>query len=290
MLGAGAKDYLTKPFSAEELRARVGNLISTRRTRAILEGDLKGSRESLEALAERLVRSRDAAEAALHVRDDFIAMASHELRTPLTAMKLHNAQARRLLARPGGLDPTAVAAAFARADQLMNRLQTLIATMLDLSHISAGTVRVNPAEADLCALAREVVDRHNDPGQQRIIVTCPTAPVVGVWDAGRLDQVLTNLLTNALGYGQGKRVTVGVTRTARSAVLSVTDEGIGIRAEDQPRIFERFERAVPRDGSPGLGLGLYIARTIVELHGGTLSVHSELGSGATFTVELPLSS
>jgi signal transduction histidine kinase len=112
--------------------------------------------------------------------------------------------------------------------------------------------------------------------------------IVGWWDRSRLDQVVTNLLTNALKYGAGSEVTICVSADATSARLAVADRGIGIAPEHTERIFGRFERAVASKEYSGVGLGLSIARGIVEALGGTLGVVSEPRGGATFTVELPL--
>jgi signal transduction histidine kinase len=116
-------------------------------------------------------------------------------------------------------------------------------------------------------------------------VNAPEA-LTGVWDRTRLEQVVTNLVTNAARYGHGKPIDITVAADARSVRLVVRDHGIGIAPEDQRRIFERFERAASRNFG-GLGLGLYIARQIVEAHGGSIHVSSELGVGSSFTVELP---
>lgn len=113
-------------------------------------------------------------------------------------------------------------------------------------------------------------------------------PVVGAWDASRLEQVVINLLWNALKFGAGRPIELRVERRADAALLTLTDQGIGISPEAQARIFERFGRGVPASHYGGLGLGLFIARAIVEAHGGTIGVASEPGRGSTFTVELPL--
>ena len=112
-------------------------------------------------------------------------------------------------------------------------------------------------------------------------------PLVGRWDRMRLDQIVTNLLSNALKYGKGKPVTLEVHRVGEGVSLSVRDQGIGIAIEDQARIFDRFERAVSQRNYGGLGLGLWIVHQIVEALGGTVTVQSSKGNGATFTVELP---
>jgi len=114
------------------------------------------------------------------------------------------------------------------------------------------------------------------------------AAVVGCWDRLRLDQVLTNLLSNALKYGQGRPIRVEVRRRGERARVAVTDQGIGIAAEDQRRIFDRFERAATQVNVAGLGLGLWITRSMVEAMGGVISVVSRIGEGSTFMVELPV--
>jgi signal transduction histidine kinase len=107
-------------------------------------------------------------------------------------------------------------------------------------------------------------------------------------DGSRLDRVMTNLVNNAIKYGNGTPVTVEVVRGAEGAEIRVTDHGIGIAAADQGRIFEKFERAVSADNFGGFGLGLFIVREIVLAHGGTIGVTSEPGAGATFRVRLPM--
>ncbi|WP_425440856.1 sensor histidine kinase [Polyangium sorediatum] len=142
---------------------------------------------------------------------------------------------------------------------------------------------------DLTTLACEAVDglQHQITAAGCTVELVASEPVVGRWDRFRIEQVFINLLTNAIKYGMGKPITVGARRVGPRAEFWVEDRGMGIPKEDQARIFERFERAVSSRSFGGLGLGLYIARQIVEAHGGTIRVCSEPGHGATFTVELP---
>jgi signal transduction histidine kinase len=113
-------------------------------------------------------------------------------------------------------------------------------------------------------------------------------PVVGMWDRSRIDQVITNLVSNAIKYGRGNPIEIGVERRGEKARIVVGDLGLGIPKEHMPLMFQRFERASSARNYGGLGLGLYIVHQIVEMHGGTVSVESELGAGSRFTVELPL--
>jgi PAS domain S-box-containing protein len=246
-----------------------------------------GRRAGLALENARLYR---AATDAVKLRDDFLSVAGHELKTPLTALILKLASLQR--AFEGDRPPPAVEAAqkVARIVATSARLERLVNELLDVSRITSGRLQLEPHRHDLVALAREVIGRF---AEQSARVKSPIAlvavePVEGTWDRQRLDQVLTNLLANALKYGPGRpiRVRVGL-QEGDHARLAVTDEGIGIRAADQVRIFERFERAVPDRNYGGLGLGLWITRQIVEAHGGQIRVDSAPGRGSTFEVLLP---
>ena len=142
---------------------------------------------------------------------------------------------------------------------------------------------------DLRELVRELcgsLEREISMAQSRVQLDAPE-PVVGCWDRLLLQQIVTNLISNALRYGAGKPIDVVLRADPGWAELKVRDRGIGIAAEDQQRIFEQFERAADNKVSAGLGLGLYISRQIVEAHGGTIGVSSTLGSGSIFSVWLP---
>ncbi len=229
----------------------------------------------------------EAQRAAVQLREDFLSVAGHELRTPLTSLKLQ----LRMLERTAS--PEAREASGHRLEVInrqVARLEALVASLLDVGRLSAGRLQLELSEVDLGALTREVLKRLEDVFERAgCQVTLEDGPEVhGCWDAGRLDQVLVNLLTNAAKYSAGHPVHVRVERAGSLARLTVRDEGIGIAAEALPRIFGRFERGVSDRQYGGLGLGLYISRELVRAMGGEVSVHSRLGEGATFTVELPL--
>ncbi|HVK68607.1 MAG TPA: PAS domain-containing sensor histidine kinase [Polyangium sp.] len=224
---------------------------------------------------------------AISARDDFLAVASHELRTPLTPLKL---QLERLVrdARVGA-NQERLAPALEVAYRQVGRLAALIDRLLDVSRITAGKLDLCLDEVDLCALVHDVVTRF---GRETEDAGCQLSfpydnPILGTWDRLRLEQVVTNLLGNAIKYGRGKPIEIGLEADEGTARLTVRDHGVGIAPEDQAKIFERFERAVSNPSFGGLGLGLWIVRQIVEIHGGTVRVESAPGKGSTFRVELP---
>ena len=232
------------------------------------------------------------AQQAVQARDVFLSIASHELKTPLTSLTIQ-LQLMRQRFQQGSfekLPPERLARLLAIGEEQVRRLTTLVNDLLDVAKIEAGRLEVDRRPVDLVAVVAAVVERCAD---QAAMVGSPIhldapAPVVGRFDPSRLDQVVTNLLTNAIKYGKGRPIEVAVSGDAAVARLVVTDHGIGIPPDRLAHIFERFERAVAPGQYGGMGLGLYISRQIVQDHGGTIRAESTPGEGATFTVELPL--
>jgi PAS domain S-box-containing protein len=224
---------------------------------------------------------------ALSLRDEFLSVASHELRTPLTALKGQVQLAERRLRR-GQYD--AVPTLIQHADAQIDRLARLIRDLLDVSRISSGGITVECEPVALGALVQHVVEleRAAAPGRTITLVMPDTVPAV-LADAQRIEQVLFNLLQNAKKYSPpGTPIGVRLSVTDGAVAVAVTDQGGGIPAEDLPHIFDRFHRAGNVDPNvAGLGLGLYIAREIVQAHGGSLDAESTPGAGSTFTVTLP---
>lgn len=243
------------------------------------------------ALAIDNARLHDEAQRAIRLRDEFLSIASHELRTPITLVQL---EVQGLLrgARRGtlrALSDEQVVARLESAEGGVKRLTRMVSELLDVSHMAENPLMLTREEVDLAIVAAEVVARFEETATRSTgtLSLDATPGASGRWDRMRVEQLVTNLVSNAVKYGAGKPVSVRVEASAEEAVLAVQDHGIGIAPEDVPRIFGRFERAVSERNYGGLGLGLYLARQIVDAHGGTIAVESAPGAGATFTVRLP---
>jgi PAS domain S-box-containing protein len=230
-------------------------------------------------------------EAAIKLRDEFLSVASHELRTPLSALQLQLQSANRVLGdRTASIER--IAGKVAAAVRQTERLGGLVDTLLDVSRLATGRLELNRERFELAAAVGEVVERFREEAAQSGITLSldASARAAGTWDRLRIEQVVTNLISNAIKYAPRSAIEVRVSTDDEFARVVVRDHGIGIAPEDRGRIFDRFERAVSPRHYGGLGLGLYIARQIVEAHGGRISVESAPGDGSTFTVELPLTS
>lgn len=243
------------------------------------------------ALAIDNARLYQQSQEAIRVRDEFLAIAAHELRTPLTSALLNLHRLLRLEQRSAS-QPPRLADIFHMVrgiNRQVDRLHRLVEELLDISRITGGQLRLELEPVDLGGLVAEIVERASEDLRRArctIALDAPTG-VVGSWDRLRLDQVVTNLLTNAMKYGAGEPIRISIAADGATARLAVQDHGIGIAPRDQERIFQRFERAVSTQHYGGFGLGLWITRQIVEAMGGTIRVNSALGHGSTFAVELP---
>ncbi|MDF2694949.1 MAG: hypothetical protein K0S65_3332, partial [Labilithrix sp.] len=292
----------TQPFEKEYIR-KDGSRVSVLIGPALLDSTSENVVTFVLDVTERrrlLLQEQQAradAERALRVRDDFIAVAAHELRTPLTPLKLQLQLLQKQLSEPehsgtrgtSGPPHRELVKLFASADRQVDRLTRLVGDLLDFSRLGAGRLSLECEAVDLAELAREVVERHRTDwirDNSPVVLDAPL-PVRGSWDRQRIEQIVVNLLTNAMKYGAGKPIELTVCQKGDLAKLIVRDRGIGIRDEDQSRIFERFERAVSFKHFSGFGLGLYISMEIARAHGGTIHVASRLGVGSTFTLELP---
>jgi signal transduction histidine kinase/DNA-binding NarL/FixJ family response regulator len=252
----------------------------------LLLGEDLGHRAALALANASLYRQ---ANAAVALREEFLSIASHELRTPLSTLQM---QVQILQLKLGEeVAPT--------RDELLKRLAScasqtarvsrLVDTLLDVTLIASGQISLRREQLDLRRLVRDTVDRlRSESSSSATLLFDQGAELLTSGDRLRLEQVVTNLITNGVKYGNGKAVQVTLNADRGHAFLSVRDDGIGIAPPDLDRIFGRFERAASSRHYSGLGLGLYVTRQIVEAHGGTIRVESEPGVGSVFTVTLPL--
>jgi PAS domain S-box-containing protein len=233
---------------------------------------------------ERLHRGR--AEEAVRLRDEFLSIASHELKTPLTALQIELHSWQRWV----GTDDSRAVKRFARAIRNAERLTALIESLLDVSRIATGRLVLKPQPLDLSETILDLIEGLRGAAAKagcEISVTTP-GPIQGSWDRLRLEQVVMNLLSNALKYAAGTHVSVSLATDGGDAVIEIADGGPGIPEEALARIFGRFERAAPVRHYGGLGLGLYVSREIVEAQNGTITARNLKGGGACFTVRLPV--
>jgi PAS domain S-box-containing protein len=291
--GLGVRTVLAVPLTARGrvLGALTFGLEAGRRFR---DGDIALAEQVAHRTALALDNALLYAQAqdAVRVREEFLSIASHELRTPLTPLQI---QLQRLIgsrskAALENIAPEKLRAILVRAERQVQRLAALIDNLLDVSRITAGKLKLEiEPNVDLVELARDAAVRFNEELVRvgSLLAICADGPVLGSWDRLRLEQVVTNLVSNAVKYGPGKPIDVAISADGERAVLSVTDRGIGIAADKLDKVFDRFERAVSARSYGGLGLGLYIARQIVDAHGGEIRVDSRVGEGSTFTVSLP---
>lgn len=228
---------------------------------------------------------------AVRARDRFLSICSHELKTPITSLKLQAQITKRHFKKSGRLDPRQVSEMVDNMDQQLNQLARLVEDMLDTARIETGRFSLNMEELDLSELVKEVVARFSPQARNAGVEVGVTAdvPAFVCADPDRITQVIMNLLSNALKYGDGKPIGVNASIERGRAKVSVRDQGMGIADKDRGRIFDRFERVVSHQNISGMGLGLFISRQIMEAHKGEIHVESMLGGGSIFTIELPIS-
>ena len=235
--------------------------------------------------------ARKRAEQALRLRDQFLSLAAHELKTPMTSILGHIQLIQRRLTKQQTVTPRDLHAVQVIADQA-KRLNQMVLSLFDISRIETGQLSIERSPMDVVALVRRVVDEMQMTLEQPVIeFEPPETPVIILADELRLEQVFQNLIQNALKYsGPGTSIRVTLMLADTSVRIAVHDRGIGIPSASLPQLFERFYRATNVDGGniSGMGIGLYVVKEIVELHGGEVHVASTEGQGSTFTVHLPL--
>ncbi|WP_137173278.1 hybrid sensor histidine kinase/response regulator [Massilia sp. HP4] len=291
---SGAVDFMYKPLDADAVRSKVNVFVAldqqrreTRRQMLALEQ----SRHEQEVLLRELNQTQQELQRSLRMRDEFMSLVAHELRTPLNTLFLET-QMRSLQLKRGNtaaFGGQQMEAMIQRDERQIKSMIRLIDDMLDVSRMRSGKLSIRPAKVELMNLLERVV---SDLSLQAAttgssLTLRPHEGVDGCWDEFRVEQVIVNLLTNALRYGCGQPVEVSVERSGETVRIDVRDQGKGIAPSDLERIFEPYERGA-RNGEPkGLGLGLYISRQLAISHGGELRVASKPGEGSVFSLVLP---
>ena len=292
---SGAVDFLHKPLDIHAVKSKVNVFVELYRQSKAMKQQveaLEQSRREQETLLAQLQLTQVELERAVRMRDDFMSIVSHEVRTPLNGLILETQLRKMHLARDNAAAFTMekMHAMVDRDERQILSLIRLIEDMLDVSRIRTGKLSIRPAEFDLARTVDRLLENFSaqiSAAQSSVNFTAEY-PVVGQWDEFRIEQVISNLLTNALRYGANKPIDVSVYIEGNQAVVNVRDQGIGISQENQQRVFQQFERVSASQVAAGLGLGLFISEQIVAAHSGTISVQSELGEGALFRVCLPL--
>ncbi|WP_039918404.1 hybrid sensor histidine kinase/response regulator [Cellvibrio mixtus] len=283
----GAVDFLHKPLDIAAVKSKVNVFVSLYQQRI----KVKQQVEALEQSQRELHATQLELERALKMRDDFMSLVAHELRTPLNTLHLETQVRRVRLQREdiAAFNKESLNSMVERDSRQIQSMIRLINDMVDVSRATTGTLSIRPGSVNLAQLVTRIV---GDFSQQAHLAGCcfrldPVPEVIGEWDEFRVEQVLVNLITNALRYGGGKPVKISFSLTDDYVEIHVQDQGAGIPESEQQRIFEKFERLGNNQVKEGLGMGLYIARQLAEAHGGKLTVRNTPGSGACFTLCLP---
>ncbi|HEX8544734.1 MAG TPA: hybrid sensor histidine kinase/response regulator [Pseudomonas sp.] len=292
---SGAVDFLHKPLDIHAVKSKVNVFVDLYRQRKAMKEqveELEQSRQEQEALLKQLQVTQNELERAVRMRDDFMSIVSHEVRTPLNGLILET-QLRKLHLAKDNMAAFTLEKLRAMVDRDERQIQSLIRLiedMLDVSRIRTGKLSIRTSPFDLVELVGNLLESFSAQIAAAGSTVSLTAddPVIGVWDEFRIEQVVANLLTNALRYGARKPIRVRVYSEEGQARVDVRDEGIGVSPENQKRIFQQFERVSANHAVHGLGLGLFISDQIVAAHGGTISVESEEGLGSLFRISLPL--
>lgn len=292
---SGAVDFLHKPLDIHAVKSKVNVFVDLYRQSKAMEQQveaLEQARREQEALLQQLQSTQSELEQAVRMRDDFMSIVAHEVRTPLNGLILETQLRKMHLARDNAAAFTLdkMHAMVDRDERQIKSLIRLIEDMLDVSRIRTGKLSIRPNSFDLVQLVSNLLQ--NFAAQIEAAETTVTfeadVPVKGCWDEFRIEQVISNLLTNALRYGGRSPIQVRVYRQGNEARVEVQDHGIGISSENQKRIFQQFERVSAKTVVAGLGLGLFISEQIVAAHGGSIVVESQINEGALFRVCLPI--
>jgi signal transduction histidine kinase len=295
--GAGAVDVLYKPLDINAVKSKANVFVELFRHRTAFENQVKAleeSRKEQECLLQQLQATQAELQHSLNMREEFMSLVAHEMRTPLNTLFLE-VQVRLSQLAKNNLSiftPEHLQKMLGRGERQLKSIMRLIEDMLDVSRIKNGKLSIQPQDANLSSLLRQLAEDLTPLARESEteFVLEIASEVEGHWDAFRIEQIIINLMTNAIRYGKGKPVHVSLTMEGEHAVIKVADQGVGIAEHEQKKIFEAFERSGDNEVKAGLGLGLYISKKLAEAHAGDISVISQKDSGSTFILRLPLKS
>jgi len=258
---------------------------------ALLNGSYQQILESHQELEKKVQERTVELKHALTTRDEFLSIANHELRTPLTAIVLQLRILERSVEQcPENESVSKVRESLRKTNRLVKKLIDLQNALMDLTHIQLGKFQIKQENCDLTAIATDTLSQLSFEASRTGVQISTSFPdtLSGPFDPIRSSQVITNLVSNAIKYGEGKPIELDLNTMDGKAILVVTDHGPGIPHDKMDSIFDRFERGDHDRSLSGLGLGLYITKQIVEAHGGSIGVHNVEGKGARFKAEFPL--
>ncbi len=295
--GAGAVDVLYKPLDINAVKSKASVFAELFRHRVAFEQQVKAleeSRREQEFLLGQLRSTQEELQHSLKMREEFMSLVAHEMRTPLNTLFLEVQVRLAQLAKNNlsAFTPEQLHKMLARSERQLKSMIRLIEDMLDVSRIKNGKLSIKPDNTHLSALVQRIAEdltplaKEAGTGFELAV----EADIHGYWDAFRIEQIIINLMTNAVRYGKGMPVQVSLSMDGERACIQVKDQGIGISEHELKNIFEAFERGGDNEVKAGLGLGLYISRKLAEAHGGEISVSSQKDAGSTFTLRIPLRS
>ena len=308
-LREGAYDYLVKPCHVDILKAAVARGVErgalARSLRERVE-ELDAANDELRAFSDELEQRVDRAtadlshkveelaetnqqlEEATRLREAFISVAAHELKTPISSLRLSAQLAERVLQQTNTPEQERLSRQIHTVIDQSVKLARLVEQMLDVSRVKAGRLEIQPEPTDVVGLIEGIVDNARQKTTKHAVRLLAERPLDATMDPLRVEQVLVNLVDNAIKYSpNGGPIDIEATQEADSVRISVTDNGIGIPPEHRERVFEQFYQAHAGGSAAGMGLGLYISRQIAELHGGTLAAEFPEEGGSRFVLTLP---
>ncbi len=282
-LEAGAVDYITKPIEAEEVLARVNTHLKMQR----LQRDLHAQNAVLQAANTDLQAALEREKELNTLKSRFVSIASHEFRSPLALIHLAASVLKRYRDR---MPDEKKVKHLNVIESAVEEMTGILNNVLMLTKVEAGNIQFNPEPLDIEEFCQPIIDKFTlmSAATHTIAFSRNDQRVQAVADPQLLQSILSNLLSNALKYSpDGGRILVAISRKETAFELSVNDQGLGISQEDQQHLFDAFQRGNNVGDIKGTGLGLSIVKQFVELHGGTITVESEIQQGSTFTVTLP---